>query len=375
MGQRPLGRFISLFLLIAACAVVALIAGQLLFPGNLKPIILGWVILSLFVLLIPFLSWYLEAKRETTPRKDVISLFVSIASSLILIGSLGLAWLSLDNTQQQTKKNLELSLTTLENTRAEQRSGRFMEALEKLGGETPHKRLAGVYAFQKLDEDFKSDQEFSTWKESETSQTRPEMNKLEDKRQGELKEHWAIMEILTNFVRSQVSWPGAPTQATPQTTRDDVLQILRYLGQRKLTFGHGERKTLDLSKTDLRGYILNKTLSDDCDPADASKVDFEYVDFSEANLENIELRCAKLKGTIFWNANLRKAKLNFADLTGADFTGTNLEGADMDGATVTQERLDDAIIDGQTRCPAGFRPTPELQEPPDQPKYYKCVKA
>ena len=130
INQRSVVRIVGLLALIAACAVVALIAGKFLFPGNFRPILLVWLVLSIVVLIIPFLFWYLQPKRELTPRKDVISIFISIASSLILIGSLGLAWLSLDSTQQQTKKNLELSTTALEEARAEQRSRRFMEALE-----------------------------------------------------------------------------------------------------------------------------------------------------------------------------------------------------------------------------------------------------
>lgn len=372
MAQRPLSRFVSLSLLLAACAVVASLVGQLLFQWNLRRIILGWVILSLIVLIISFLSWYLEPKRETTPRKDVISIFISIASSLILIGSLALAWLSLDSTQQQTKKNLELSVTALENARAEQRSRRFMEALEKLGGETPHKRLAGVYAFQKLDEDFESVEE---WTALEANAGKDELEKLKRKRDGDLKEHWAIVDILTHFIQEISPLPKDHTKLAEPNVRVEVYEILKYLGGRKLHFDAGEPRGLNFFNVDLRGYALQDIRSVDprcrkdsecekdpncpkrplCENQPHCRPKFDGAQFSGASLVGANLECFSFRRAKFDGADLTGAILRNTDLTDADFSNARLEGADLSDAILNKDnQLEFAFANEKTKCPTSF---------------------
>jgi pentapeptide repeat protein len=358
-NQRPLLRLIGLLALIAACAVVALIAGKFLFPGNIKPILLVWLGLSIVVLIIPFLFWYLQPKREYTPRKDVISIFISIASSLILIGSLFLAWLSLDSTQQQTKKNLELSTTALEEARAEQRSRRFMEALEKLGGETPNKRLAGVYAFRKLDEDFKSEAE---WSEVENNANQEEWPKLRLKREAELKEHLAIVDILTHFIQEITPRVKDPAKLPDPTVRVEVYEILKYLGLRKLCYNAGETKKLNFINVDLRGYPLQDVLNSDsncsrysCTERPQCRPNFNGAQFSQASLVGANLECFSLRNAKFSDADLTNAILRNADLSYADFTYAHLEGADLTGAILSKDdQLEFAYADKNTKCPTNL---------------------
>lgn len=321
---QPTARLIRLLILIAVCAVVASIVGQLVFPGNFKRIILGWLILSVVVLLVPFLSWYLEPTTGPTPRKDLISIFVSITSSLILIGSLALGWLSLDITQQQTEKTLKLSTEALNSAREEQRSRRFMDALEKLGGESLYPRLAGVVAFQKLDEE------------------------VQDKR-----EHWLIMDVLTDFIQLQAPRNQRPGQS-PNVEKADVLSALKYLSRRKLTMDNGgEPSGLNLSKTNLSGYMLSGPAITDC--ANAEELNFKQVDFSESNLQGIELKCAKLKGANFKHSDLRGARLDYADLTDVELTEADLRGTLMGEANCGEcETLKYAVTDAETRCPKDF---------------------
>lgn len=357
--QQPRIRLIRLALLMAAFGIVAVIAGRILFPGNLQSIILGWLLLSIVVLIIPFLSWYLEEKREHTPRKDVISIFISIASSLILIGSLGLAWLSLDSTQQQTKKNLELSTTALEEARAEQRSRRFMEALEKLGGETPNKRLAGVYAFRKLDEDFKSEAE---WSEVENNATKDQLPKLKQKREAELKEHSAIVDILTHFIQEVTPVLKGSAKPPDPTIRVEVYEILKYLGVRKLFYDSGETKNLNLINVDLRGYPLQDVLNADsncsrysCTERPQCRPNFNGAQFSQASLVGANLECFSFRNAKFSDADLTDAILRNADLSYADFTYVHLEGADLTGAILsTDDQLEFAFADENTKCPANL---------------------
>ena len=356
INQRSIVRLIGLLALIAACAVVALIAGKFLFPGNFRPILLVWLGLSIVVLIIPFLFWYLEPKREHTPRKDVISIFISIASSLILIGSLGLAWLSLDSTQQQTKKNLELSTTALEEARAEQRSRRFMEALEKLGGETPNKRLAGVYAFRKLDEDFKSE---ADWSQVENNADKDDLPKLRQRREAELKEHAAIVDILTHFIQEVTPLGKDRATLSAPTIRVEVYEILKYLGVRKLAFNAGETKKLNLIGVDLRGYPLQDVLNADsncarysCTERPQCRPNFNGAQVSQASLAEANLECFSFRNAKFADSDLTNAILRNADLSYADFTYVHLEGADLTGAIISKDdQLEFAFADENTKCP------------------------
>jgi hypothetical protein len=369
---KPRSRIVSVVLLVAAGAVVTLVVGQILFPENVKPIIAGWVALSIMVLTVAFLSWYLEPKRETTPRKDVISIFVSIASSLILIGSLGLAWLSLDSTQQQTKKNLELSVTALESARAEQRSRRFMEALEKLGGETPHKRLAGVYAFQKLDEDFENTDEWNKVVLKATSED--EKEKLNKKRLGDLKEHWSIMEIMTHFIQEVSPVPKKGEKLLPPNVRVEVYEIMKYLGARKLS-NDLEPNGLNFQFVDLRRYPLQEISNVDatcrrepacerdpecpkppiCEKLPHCRPKFDGAQFIGANLAGANLECFSFKDAKFDGAILTGAIFRQADLTDAVFANAHLEGADLSGAVLNKaNQLEFAFADEKTKCPTGF---------------------
>jgi hypothetical protein len=331
-------------------------------------IVVGFVLILSLLLL--FLNWYLEPKRDSTPRKDFVDIFMKFASSMLVIGSLILAWLSLDNTRQQTTRNLELARTTLENNIAEQRSRRFMEALEKLGGATPALRLAGVYAFKQLDSDFKAEQEFKS--ELDKATTEEERTKLAHQREQEKKEHWAIMEILTHHIQEASPVPKNSVKGRnpddPQQT--EIYEILKYLGSRKISFESGDRGQLNFISADLSGYRFKN--SDDPEEganfegalfgdAYLKKADFEYAKLRKANFDKADLteailRSAKLNHADFRNANLSKADLQHADLTDANFSNAHLEGADLRAVTINNDKLFEfAFADEKTKCPESFK--------------------
>jgi uncharacterized protein YjbI with pentapeptide repeats len=55
-------------------------------------------------------------------------------------------------------------------------------------------------------------------------------------------------------------------------------------------------------------------------------------------------------------AELREADLSGADLSGADLSGADLSGADLSTASLTQEELEPATGDENTRLPADLNP-------------------
>ena len=380
-------RFLKLTLLITASVILAMLLtmpSRALFPA-FKPITLMALIFGI-ILLLALLVWYLQPERTSTPKKDVVDIVIKLLSSILLVASLAIAWFGLLNTQAETKRNLELSKTALENSRAEQRSQRLVSALEKLGGNTIHQKLAGIHGFEKLDSDFKSIEDYERWKNSQGRLTSEELAELEQKRRAEIREHWQIVDVLTSFLRTEAPFDNS-RHAPPATPRRDFAMLLRNLGERNLTYENGEPEPLNLSGTDLRGYELNSTLSPDCNDPNARKVNFEGVRFGKANLEKIQLRCAKLRKAVFFEANLKSADFRNADLTGADFTsahlenadlrnanltdaefgGAYLENADLTGAKIDQSGLEFAFVGPKTLCPSGFKPEPQCD------KTCKCV--
>jgi uncharacterized protein YjbI with pentapeptide repeats len=103
--------------------------------------------------------------------------------------------------------------------------------------------------------------------------------------------------------------------------------------------------------------------------ADLSESDLRGVHFEDAVLIGAQLQRAKLVGAVLKQADLSRAKLHKADLRAAIFSGTilreaQLQSADLEYAIgLTQEQLDVACIDKDTRLPSQFKrpkPCPEI---------------
>jgi uncharacterized protein YjbI with pentapeptide repeats len=64
--------------------------------------------------------------------------------------------------------------------------------------------------------------------------------------------------------------------------------------------------------------------------------------------------------TVTWNSwrgsDLSEADLSQADLSETDLSGTNLSGADLSTASFTQEELEPATGDENTRLPPELKP-------------------
>ena len=71
-----------------------------------------------------------------------------------------------------------------------------------------------------------------------------------------------------------------------------------------------------------------------------------FTNFSNSNLENVDLFYANLLNADLKDANLKGANLVYANLEGADFEGANLEGADFEGANLEGINLKGANLTG-----------------------------
>ena len=117
----------------------------------------------------------------------------------------------------------------------------------------------------------------------------------------------------------------------------------------------GER--VDLTNAVLRDATLthaslrrSRFASADLRRADLTSGRFEGSDFVRADMSSVIAR-----GAVFADADLTGARLPMANLSEADLSGATLSGADLrDAQGLTQEQLDTACGDGETRLPDGL---------------------
>lgn len=173
------------------------------------------------------------------------------------------------------------------------------------------------------------------------------------------RDHWTIMEVLTTYIRENAPnvAPAAPLQSPASTTvaanrasktqppphpRTDIQAILSVLGRRNDALDPPNRR-IDLSGADLAGASLKESTFKG---ALFLKSDLSQVDLMDADLSGADLNGAALQGASLVDTNLRGAVLQNANLTGAD-----LSGADLSGAILTDQQLNTALGDSDTRLP------------------------
>lgn len=370
-----------LFLLLVGATVVAFAAQYLLIGNELSLII--WVPWLIFFLAVvgSFLYWYLQPEEKKTPRHDVIDLFIKIASSVLVIAGLAVAWLNFILEQKKTSQSLEMGQITLANSREEQRNQRFVKALEALGGESTFQRLAGIYTFTRLDDQFKSKGDVETECSAlKAAGNIADLAILRDRWYRDKEEHWAIIETLTHFIQQTERRPVDPENSSDLKKSVEVYEILKYLAKRKLVYDEGEyykvregdhpdsvclppdpadeAKRLNLINADLRNYTFESG-------------HFQGALFDLADLTDAKFACANLRNASFDGADLTRADLKNADLSYADFRNAHLEGADLTGAILTQD-LKLASKDEKTRCPNGQRPENDICPKTDPVRATNC---
>lgn len=205
---------------------------------------------------------------------------------------------------------------------------RFTKAIEQLGEPGDQKlaaRLGGIYALERI--------------ANESG-----------------KDHWPIMEVLTAYVRENAS---KQTQVSIEDFKlaADIQAILTVLGRRVRKYEDPDQMTLDLSQADIRGAFVDEA---QLDGTYLYGADISHAHLPHAHLAGAHLNGASLNGTHLPHADLRNAELtkaNFNDafLLAVDFSGAYLCGADLRYArSLTQEQLDSAKGDADTRLPSGL---------------------
>lgn len=250
------------------------------------------------------------------------------------------------------------SLQTYDLQRQSQITDRFTKAIDQLGsvkastaGQKPEInveiRIGGVYALERIAYDSPRD-------------------------------HWPIMNVLSNYVR--VNPPiSSQTKSSPE-----IETILTVIGRRDTKQDPpGDR--IDLTGSHFFGPSVNDANLIECILLNANLTDVDFsgsklndADFDGATLNQVDLSGTDLSGASFNGAkldqetNLKDATLSETDLENAvfgnviiehtDFSNANLKGTDIGGAdfsgalSLTQQQLNEAKGNGSTRLPNGLHP-------------------
>jgi pentapeptide repeat protein len=288
---------------------------------------------------------------------------------------LSLSRKSQEQNQKTTQAQLQNAQEELRLTRQGQITERFTRAIDQLGNESLETRLGGIYALQRIARESEED-------------------------------HWAIMEVLTAYVRQNAPWQPEKAQGseadsaveeTPEedlsgesettvfsqlspdrviepalwqqfgdrsiklalwqrssTPAPDIQAIMTILRRRTRNFGHGEPEPLDLHKTRLMGANLRRA---DLKGTELWRANLFQAALWEANLTGADLSGADLWGASLWRADLSGASLWEADLGLVDLVEANLSGADLRKAKyLTQAQLEKTSGDENTKLPPGLKP-------------------
>jgi uncharacterized protein YjbI with pentapeptide repeats len=212
-------------------------------------------------------------------------------------------------------------------SREGQVTDRYTKAIEQLGSDKGlDVRIGGIYALERVARD-------------------------------SAKDHPAVMEVLTAFIRehSREQWRPQDSGGREQEprTRPDVHAAVTVVGRRDAKrdiepinlngayLFHADLTGADLTDARLRDAKLVRAY---LAGAKLSGARLGHADLSGADLTNADLTGARLRDAKLVRANLTQADLTGADLTDADLEVANLSGANLSGAKVIGADLARAIL-------------------------------
>jgi hypothetical protein len=186
---------------------------------------------------------------------------------------------------------------------------RYTKAIDQLGrfdGDKPNieVRLGGIYALERIARDSPRD-------------------------------HWAIMEVLTAYVRRNAPALDNSTEGgNPRTDayKPDIQAIMGVLLHRRARREVGDQN-LDLRATDLKWAYL-------------PKANLERANLWKARLQGAVLEGAHLKGAFLFGVHLERAALDEGDFEEADLSEAHLERASLRGANLKGASLGLAHLEG-----------------------------
>lgn len=246
--------------------------------------------------------FHLALKADTpSAALDVIKTGISaLGIAATIFAGIGL-YLTYQNAQQQQRiahRQQEIAIEEQRINTERLVTERFTKAVEQLGNQGIDVRIGAIYSLERIAKD--SD-----------------------------KDHWAIMEVLTAFVRnrSPISKESSLEGQELPTISTDVQSALTVIGRR------------DASKDKPPGYLNLKDTN-------LNRANFTDANLNRANLNRTNLNRANLSRSNLSAAYLNHIFLNGSDLTGVNLSSSDLRGADLRGANLSGTDLTDANLIG-----------------------------
>ena len=168
------------------------------------------------------------------------------------------------------------------------------------------------------------------------------------------------------------SQEGTPTTPPVRTISPEQLREILEAHRKWVETNEKEGTQTVLWGTNLQGAnLVNANLQ----LAILTNTNLQEANLYQANLQEANLINANLQRANLFDATLQGALLLGANLQGADLTNANLQGAILRKATLqgadlpivlglTQEQLDEACGDAETRLPSGLKVDPCRGSPP-----------
>jgi uncharacterized protein YjbI with pentapeptide repeats len=235
------------------------------------------------------------------------------------------------------------------------KSDNFIKAVDQLGHAKVHTRVGGIFGLGRL---------------LRTATTRDD--------------YWAIMDVLTAYLRESSSVGKEPAVKTEQDLQA-VIDVLARRSENVVPSRENEKNSpVDLSQTALdglwmanghfeSGFFRKSTLiKTELQGAHLKDAWFHYCNLQEASFEGATAERAEFRwvananGAIFKGATLTEAKFESSNLAGAHFEYASLENANFIGADLTNTKfmssnllganLDGAIVVGADFSKADMNP-------------------
>ena len=222
---------------------------------------------------------------------------------------------------------------------------RYQRGAEMVGNSVLAVRLGGIYALQRLAEEYPEEY------------------------------HLQIMQLLCAFVRNPTASGsmtdksrGAHSTGYPPLP-EDVQAAITAISERShigQTIERNSTFTLDLNGAYLVGANLRQAalMRADLHGAHLINADLTYADLSGAKLTKAELKCADLTEATCSRAEIVSARLNgcvaqWTKFDAANLTGSNLSDADLIGADFSEARLFEVSLTNANVSGSDFRPQSE----------------
>ena len=243
---------------------------------------------------------------------------LTLGAGLVAVAALVFTALNFSLLRRNSEQADQWQRRTHELTEQGQVTDRYTKAIEQLGSDKLDVRIGGIYALERIARDSARD-------------------------------HPAVMEVLTAFIRehSREPWPPQdhPDKEQERSTRPDVQAAVTVVGRRD---AERDIRPINLTGADLTGADLTSAF---LSGAQLSGAQLPGADFTGAFLGRADLRDTFLGGAMLIRADLTGARLDGADLAvaflgGASLAGASLGYAQLPGAQLSGADLTRAYLSG-----------------------------